>query len=146
MTKYYFDMDGTLADLYSVDNVFKRLDSGDATTYSEAKPINKYIDMLHKLQQGGNPIGIITHLGRHPKDATYDKDEMDRQTIINKKQWLIDNNIKVDSFISAPYGTNKYELAIEADGGMGATGVLVDDDDKVLATWFSNKIKATKDN
>lgn len=27
----YFDMDGTLADLYSVDNVFKKLDSYDVS-------------------------------------------------------------------------------------------------------------------
>ena len=37
----FFDMDGTIVDLYGVENVFKRLDNGDATPYAEAKAINE---------------------------------------------------------------------------------------------------------
>ena len=52
----YFDMDGTLADLYSVDNVFKKLDSYDVSPYIDAKPINKYINLLKEYKNNGYTI------------------------------------------------------------------------------------------
>lgn len=138
----FFDMDGTIVDLYGVRDVFHRLDTGDASPYAEANPIPNMVEELHKYKAAGHRVVIITALGRHPQDATYDTEQMDKETIINKKEWLSKNGITVDGFHAVPYGTNKYEVAIREYGYEGANGTIVDDDDRVLATWNGPKIKA----
>ena len=78
----YFDMDGTIADLYGVTNCFKRLDTLDASVYSEAKPIDKYINMLKEFKHMGYKVIILTCLGM-VSDPKFDK-----ETIYNKGVWL----------------------------------------------------------
>ena len=142
----FFDMDGTIVDLYGVENVFKRLDNGDAAPYAEAKAIPNMIAELHRYKAEGKKVVIITALGRHPQDAAYDTAAMDEATIINKKKWLADNGIVVDGFHAVPYGTDKYEVAVREYGAEGANGTIVDDDDRVLAKWFGPKVKAIPEN
>lgn len=142
----FFDMDGTIVDLYGVENVFKRLDNGDATPYAEAKSIPNMVNTLREYQSSGKKIVIITALGRHPENPSYDTNKMDEETIINKKKWLIDNGIVVDGFHAVPYGTDKYEVAIREYGSEGAEGTIVDDDDRVLNKWFGPKVKAIPEN
>ena len=55
----YFDMDGTIADLYGVANCFKRLDALDASVYADAKPIDKYINMLKEFKHMGYKVIIL---------------------------------------------------------------------------------------
>lgn len=144
----YFDMDGTIADLYGVQpkngmDVFQRLDNNDATVYYEAKPIQKYVDLLKEYKGMGYRIGIITAGSRFPPDTPQStKDQMNKDTEMYKKKWLTEHGLMpyIDSFTFVPYGTSKYEVAEDK------TGVLVDDEDKVLNTWFSDKIKAVNDN
>lgn len=78
----YFDMDGTIADLYGVADCFKRLDTLDASVYSEAKPIDKYINMLKEFKRMGYKVIILTCLGMI-SEPTFDK-----ETIHNKGIWL----------------------------------------------------------
>ena len=50
----YFDMDGTIANLYSVENWLEKLRSEDATPYEEAKPLIRLATLarlLNKLQK-----------------------------------------------------------------------------------------------
>lgn len=138
---YYFDMDGTLADLYGVPNVFQRLDNNDATPYRDAKPIPNMVALLHQLQDDGHRIGVITALSRYPAGTPPDvMARMDAETIAFKKQWLIDHNIHVDEFIAIPSSADKFEAATDK------TAVLVDDDTRVLATWYSDFIQAIPEN
>ena len=138
----YFDMDGTLADLYGVHDVFKRLDSNDATVYLEAEPISKYVDRLKEFKAMGYMIGIITAGLRFPAGTPDDiRDKMNEDTAEAKQQWLHENGISpyTDSFQFVPYGVSKYEVAKDK------TGILVDDDDRALNTWYSDRIKAIND-
>ena len=50
----FFDMDGTIVDLYGVENVFKRLDNGDATPYAEAKAIPNMVAVREYGAEGAN--------------------------------------------------------------------------------------------
>lgn len=139
----YFDMDGTIADLYGVENVFKRLDNNDATTYREATPIMDYIAMMHQFKDMGYRIGVITAGSRFPSNTPQNvKDKMNAETEYNKIEWLKDHNLWsiIDTFQFIPYGVSKYEVAEDK------TGVLVDDEDKALNQWFSDRIKAVNRN
>lgn len=138
----YFDMDGTLADLYGVHDVFKRLDNNDANVYIEAAPIPKYVDMLKEFKRMGYRVGIIMAGSRFPPNTPEAvRDKMNEDTAEAKQQWLQENGISpyIDSFQFIPYGVSKYEVAKDK------TGILIDDDDRVLNTWFSDRIKAVND-
>ena len=102
---------------FDIGDVFKRLDNHDTS-------IPKY---LKEFKRMGYRIGII---------ATSIPDKMEEA----KQQWLQKNAISpyVDSFQVIPQGVSKYEVAEDK------TGVLVTDDDKVLNTWFSDRIKIIK--
>ena len=78
----YFDMDGTLADLYSVDNVFKKLDSYDVSPYIDAKPINKYINLLKEYKNKGYTIIILSCLSKITNN------KYDRELVNAKGKWL----------------------------------------------------------
>lgn len=139
MRTVYFDMDGTIADLYGVRDVFKRLDNNDPEVYFEAAPIPEYVDMMRKFKEMGYRVGIITAGSRFPPDTDQaTKDIMNEGTLKAKKRWLAKHNLDsvVDTFQFVPYGTDKYSVAEDK------TGILVDDEDKNLNTWYSDRIKA----
>lgn len=151
----YFDMDGTIADLYGVKpkitnysqgkelNVFQRLDANDADVYKEAAPIPQFITMMHQFKEMGYRIGIITAGSRFPPNTPRDvKDKMNIETEKAKREWIQQQGLSsiVDTFQFVPYGVSKYEVAEDK------TGILVDDEDKVLNTWFSDRIKAVNRN
>ena len=61
--RIYFDMDGTLANLYGIDNWVDRLESYDSSVYEEAEPMfnfRQFARILNKLQDKGVYIGIIS--------------------------------------------------------------------------------------
>jgi hypothetical protein len=139
----YFDMDGTIADLYGVKDVFKRLDNNDASPYREATPIPEYVNMMKEFKDMGYRVGIITAGSRFPPNTPDTvKDKMNADTEAAKVDWLKTQGLWdiVDTFQFVPYGTSKYEVADDK------TGILVDDEDKVLNTWYSDRIKAVNKN
>ena len=105
---------------FDIGDVFKHPDNNDTS-------IPKYIDMLKEFKRMGYRIGIITNTS----------DKMNEEA---KQQWLQKNGISpyVDSFQVIPQGVSKYEAVKDK------AGVLVSDDDKVLNTWFSDRIKIIK--
>lgn len=59
----YFDMDGTIANLYGVENWLEKLRACDASPYEEAEPLidlAQLARLLNKLQRKGYEIGIIS--------------------------------------------------------------------------------------
>lgn len=51
-----FDMDGTIADLYGVNDWLSKLRKEDASPYLEAKPmwdVDKLNELINKLKQAG---------------------------------------------------------------------------------------------
>ena len=59
----YFDMDGTIADLYGAQDWLPRLRAYDAKAYTEARPLcnmNTLARKLNKIQRKGVKTGVIS--------------------------------------------------------------------------------------
>lgn len=119
------DLDGTLADLYSVNNWLDYLIAGNPRPYIVAKPLlnmGTLAKLLNKLQKNGYEINIISWLS---KASTPKYDEM----VTNAKlKWLKKHlgSVKFDNIHIVPYGTPKHTLS---------SGILFDDEEKNRAQW-----------
>ena len=126
MTKaIYFDMDGTIANLYGVDNWLDYLIKYDSTPYEIAKPMlnmSVLARILNRLQRKGYIIGVISWLS---KTSTPEYGEKVRQAKIN---WLKKHlkSVKFDSIQIVNYGTPKYTLG---------KGILFDDEIENRNAW-----------
>lgn len=101
-----FDMDGTIADLYGVENWLESLINESAKPYEEAKVMinmNSLARLLNNLQKKGYEIGIISWLS---KNSTKDYDEKVTEA---KKNWLKKHlaSVRFDFVEIVKYGTNK---------------------------------------
>lgn len=130
MTKaIYFDMDGTIANLYGVENWLDYLNASDPTPYRVAQPLvnmNSLARLLNRLQADGWHIGIVSLLS---KGGTAEYNEVVTAT---KVEWLSRhlhsvhwNEIKI-----VPYGTPKHE-AVNVAGG-----ILFDDEALNRNNWI----------
>ena len=124
----YFDMDGTIANLYGVDNWLPKLRNEDATPYTDAAPMvdtAKLQLLLAILQNRGYKIGIISWLAKN-SSKSYDK--MVRKA---KIEWLREMlpEIHFNEMHIVKYGTRKDYVA--KDKG----GIIFDDDERVRAKW-----------
>ena len=124
----YFDMDGTIADLYGVDDWLPKLRSEDATPYIDAEPLvncEELESLLIDLQNLGIKIGIISWLAKN-SSKSYDK-----KVRIAKQDWLTDKfpKIQFDEIHIVKYGTRKDYIAKDKNG------FLFDDDERVRKDW-----------
>lgn len=132
MTKaIYLDMDGTIADLYSVENWLPKLRAEDASPYIQAKPLVRLSALarrLNTLQRTGYTIGIISWGSKHAT-AEYDK-AVEKA----KRFWLKKHlkSVEFDEIHIVPYGTPKSEVA-EIKGG-----ILFDDEYNNRKEWGIN--------
>ena len=81
----WFDMDGTIANLYGVENWLDKLHAYDASPYAEAGVLLNMALLaryLNKLQKLGYRLGIISWLAKFPT-AEYDEAVTEA-----KKAWL----------------------------------------------------------
>ncbi len=138
MKTIYFDMDGTIANLYGVDNWLPRLRSEDATPYEEACPMwdmNELCDLLAQARAQGYAIGIITWLS---KEATREYKQAIKQA---KKKWLSQYfTVEIDEIHFVQYGTRKDYVAKDKKG------IIFDDDEQVRAKWRGTAINPTEQN
>lgn len=126
MMKIWFDMDGTIADLYGVKDWLPMLINSDPTPYAVAAPLVHLATlarMLNKLQREGYEIGVISWLS---KNSTADYDEKVKAA---KLEWLAKHlpSVRWNEVKIVAYGTSK----ITECGG----GVLFDDEDKNRTEW-----------
>lgn len=123
-----FDMDGTLANLYGVENWLEKLRAEDVSPYIEAEPlwdmqVLNYI--LALLQEKGYIIAVTSWLGMK---ATK---EYKCQTAQAKREWLDRYNFPYNELHFVQYGTTKANCTRhKAD-----FQILIDDNDKVRAGW-----------
>lgn len=132
----YFDMDGTIADLYGVENWEYKLRSFDPTPYKEAQPLvdmDALVDVCSQLIALGITIGVISWLS---KDSTK---EYDKQVRAAKREWLRQNFPCVSEYHLVKYGTPKHYVRNVKES------ILVDDNDDVCAKWNGNTIDAKQD-
>ena len=129
MTKtIYFDMDGTIADLYGVSGWLSYLMNEDAFPYMTAKPLirmNVLARILNKLQRQGYRIGVISWLSKN-SNASYDA-----KVTSAKIAWLQKHlaSVRFDEINIVAYGTPK-ERFLRTSGD-----ILFDDEFQNRINW-----------
>lgn len=123
-----FDMDGTIADLYGVNNWLDYLLNQDTKPYEIAKPLvnmSKLARALHKVQAKGYEIAIISW---GCKNSTQEYLQAVKQAKLN---WLQKHlpSVKWTEIIIVDYGTPKQSLS---------NGILFDDELHNLLEWGDN--------
>ena len=126
-----FDMDGTIADLYGVENWLPMLREFDPTPYEVAEPMwqmAELAEVLNLLRAVGVEIRIITWLS---KDSNPQYDAEVREA---KRNWLAEQNFPFDHFHGVQYGATKAD-SIRRYLPNGETAILIDDNAKVRNGW-----------
>lgn len=134
--KIWFDMDGTIADLYGVENWLEMLIAHDETPYAIAKPIvnlSVLARLMNKVQRKGFEICIVSALA---KDSTAEYDERVRNA---KIKWLANHlkSVHFDEIRFVPYWYTKNDVNTGTD-------VLFDDEERHLEKWTGTAIHASK--
>ena len=106
MRTIYFDMDGTIADLYGVNGWLDYLIAKDSTPYEIAKPLIRLsllARLLNELQRKGYKIGIISWLAKNSNE------EFDKAVTEAKMKWLRTHlaSVHFDEINIVAYGTPK---------------------------------------
>lgn len=106
----WFDLDGTLADLYGVENWLSYLMNSDTLPYEIAKPLVRFSALariLNNLQKKGYQIGIISWLA---KSGTNDYNE---RVATAKLNWIRKHlaSVRFDEIHIVAYGTYKETFA-----------------------------------
>lgn len=123
-----FDMDGTIADLYGVNNWLGDLRSENPRPYVVAKPMyNMDIlnELLNILKNMGWRVVVTTWLA---KESTKAYDEKVRKA---KLDWLKQYNFPYDEIHLVKYGTTKANCTRR----IGGYQILIDDNEKVRNGW-----------
>ena len=126
-----FDMDGTLADLYGVQNWLPMLQKASPLPYKVAKPMwdmREMRDLLLQIKNKGIEIRIITWLAPNSTDVYV------RETRAAKKEWLARYNFPYDHFHGIAYGTKKIN-PIKKYLAENETAILFDDSETVRNAW-----------
>ena len=136
-TTIFFDMDGTIADLYGVENWLDYLIASDTLPYAVAKPLLKLSSLariLNRLQREGYRIGVISWLS---KSGT---EEYNNAVIETKKNWLKKHlaSVHFDEINIVKYGTPKENFAKTEND------ILFDDEEKNRTNWTGKAFDVTE--
>lgn len=126
-----FDMDGTIADLYGVDNWLPMLRAEDPTPYIEAEPlvdIAKLSTLLKQAQTVGIKVRIISWLSM---DSSEEYKEQVRQA---KKEWLEKHGFPYNNCNLVEYGYKK-DYCVRNKKSMSGEYILFDDSENVRDSW-----------
>jgi 5'(3')-deoxyribonucleotidase len=123
-----FDMDGTIADLYGVENWLQKLLAEDATPYTDAAPMwnmEELREVLLQLIEKGWEVRVITWLA---KDSTEEYKTAVRKA---KNEWLVKYNFPANRCHMVAYGTTKANCIRK----FADNAILIDDNEKVRNGW-----------
>lgn len=123
-----FDMDGTIANLYGVENWLAYLIAEDVKPYKEAEVMvnmNSLARILNRLQRNGHEIGIISWTAKNGSKR-YNKAVEEA-----KREWLKEHlaSVKFDFIAVVPYGYNKSNFANNEND------ILFDDEEQNRKAW-----------
>ena len=123
-----FDMDGTLANLYGVENWLEMLEAEDTTPYAEAVPmlrLSALAKRLNNLQKQGYELAIISWLSK-TGSAEYNE-----AVTAVKLNWLAKRmpSVNWDRITIVPYGTPKQNFC------ENPLDILFDDEAKNRDNW-----------
>lgn len=136
MTTIFFDMDGTLADLYGVENWLDYLISKDTFPYENAKALlnlQALARVLNGLKRKGFQIEIISWLSKN-SDESYDE-----AVTLAKMRWLSTHlaSVSFDKINIVSYGICKDTFRhSEAD-------ILFDDEERNRTEWNGKAFDVT---
>lgn len=130
MKEIWFDMDGTIANLYAVDGWLEYLKNEDVFPYVHADTLVNFSQLarqLNQLRKLGWKIGVISWTAKHGSD------EYNAAVETAKRIWLAKHlpSVQWDEIKVVRYGTNKWE----ACGG----GILFDDEEGNRNAWENGK-------
>ena len=122
----WFDMDGTIADLYGVDGWLDMLLNENARPYEIAKPLVNMRELgkvLNRLIEKGWEIGVISWLA---KNGTND---YNKKVTTAKMKWLAKHlkSVKFAKIDIVEYGTPKQ---------INRNGILFDDEKQNRENWL----------
>lgn len=123
-----FDMDGTIADFYGVDNWLDHLINENTFPYENAKPLLRLAILarrLNTLQRLGYNLAVISWLS---KSGTEEYNE--RVTKV-KREWLAKHlpSVNWDRITIVPYGTPKENFC------ENPLDILFDDEERNRTNW-----------
>ena len=124
----YFDMDGTIANLYGVDGWLNNLEHEQTRPYREAKPMVNMRALSHelnRLQRAGYVVGIVSWLS---KSGTT---EYNNKVTKTKMQWLDRHigSVQFDEIHIIKYGTPKSTVVNVPNE------ILFDDEERNRKEW-----------
>lgn len=123
-----FDMDGTIADFYGVDNWLDDLNNYRTRPYEIAEPLYDMVELanlLEELKEIGYIIAITTWLSANSTK------EYDNEVRKAKLEWLARYGFPYDEIHLVKYGTTKANCTRK----LGGFQILVDDNEKVRNGW-----------
>ena len=123
-----FDMDGTIANLYGVENWLNDLRNSNPRPYVVAEPMydmDTLVVILEILKSQGWKIAVTSWLSM---DSTT---EYDREVRKAKREWLERYNFPFDEIHLVKYGTTKANCTRH----LGGYQILVDDNADVRKGW-----------
>lgn len=134
--KIWFDMDGTIADLYGVNGWLDMLIAYDETPYAVAKPLvnlNTLAKLIHKAQRNGFEVCIVSALSKNSTPA------YDEKVKAAKMGWLKKHlaSVKFDEIRFVPYTFTKNDVNTGND-------ILFDDEERHLTAWTGTAVHASK--
>lgn len=128
--KIWFDMDGTIADFYSVFGWLEMLEAQQVAPYERAKPLVRmatFARRINTLKAQGYEVGIISWGSKNATEEYLSRIE------IAKKEWLRKHcpSIHWDEICVVPYGTPKHLVCKNG-------GILFDDEARNRDGWSRN--------
>lgn len=121
----WFDMDGTIADLYGDKDWLAKLSAFNPEPYANARPLVRMQSLarvLNRLQREGYEIGIVSWLSKNGSEA------YGEAVAEAKRKWLAKHlaSVKFDHIDIIAYGTPKQN---------GRNGILFDDEEPNRNNW-----------
>ena len=128
MTTIWWDMDGTIANLYAVENWLPKLRAEDATPYTDAKVLwnmSQLARLMNEVQRMGYKLGIISWTAKGGSDS-YNKAVAEA-----KASWLKLHlaSVKFDTINIVSYGIPK-QTFMDTD-----EDILFDDEEANREAW-----------
>ena len=128
MITIWFDMDGTIANLYGVENWLDYIIAENPLPYKIAKPLlklNTLARLLNNLQKKGYAIGIISWLAKNSTE-NYDSKVKNAKITWLKKHLA---SVKFNEINIVAYNTPKQTFAKNAED------ILFDDEKNNRDNW-----------
>ena len=131
----YFDMDGTIADLYGVSGWLADLEAENVRPYAEAKPLlnlSLLARYIHKAQRMGYTVGVISWLSKCGSDS------YNEAVTVAKREWLAKHlpSVECDEIHIVKYGTPKSTCRT-------CPGILFVDEQRNLDEWGAGAVIAS---